>query len=86
MTYTFEDLSAIESSDVAFFYINYPVYTGSCVEAGFAFANGKPIILVFELKGSIDSLLLGVSKKVFTDLGTAMRWFKKSKSIREVIK
>lgn len=74
--FTGEDLKGIAQSDVAFFYINYHCYTGSCVEAGYAHALGKEVILVFEYKGHVDAMLLGVCRKVFTDLDTALEWFK----------
>lgn len=79
-----DDLRAIEDSDVVFFLINYPVFTGACVEAGYAYALGKPIVLVYDLKGYIDPLLLAVSRKIFTDFNTALEWFKRSKNIKKV--
>jgi len=84
MNYAKIDLDAIKDSDIVFFYINDHVYSGACVEAGYASALGKPIILVFNLKGYIDPLLLGVSHKVFTDLDSAIEWFKKSTHIKQV--
>lgn len=84
MDFAKEDLEAIKNSDVIFLYINYRVYTGACVEAGYAYALGKPVVLVFCLKGYIDPLLLGVSRKVFTDIESAMEWFHKSENIKQV--
>lgn len=84
MDFSKNDLSQIENSDVVFFYINYHVYTGACVEAGYAYAREVPIVLVFALKGYIDPLLLGVSRKVFTDLESGIEWFKKSQNIKKV--
>lgn len=75
-SFTKEDLEVIKNSDIVFFCINYPIYTGACVEAGYAHALGKEIILVFLLKGYTDPLLLGISRKVFTDFDIALKWFK----------
>jgi len=86
VSFTQKDLQAVKETDVLFIYINYKIYTGSCIEAGFAFARGIPIILVFELKGYIDPLLLGISRKVFTDLDSAIDWFKKSTYVKKVRK
>lgn len=79
-----DDFWAIRDSDIVFLLINYPVFTGACIEAGYAYALGKPIILVFELKGYIEPLLLGVSRKIFTDFNSALEWFKKSEHIKKV--
>jgi len=74
--YVKEDLEYVEQSDIIFMLLSYHVYTGACVEAGYAYALGKPVILVFAQKGYIDPLLLAVSRKVFTDLDSAIDWFK----------
>jgi len=84
MIFTKADLDAIKDSDVVVFYIAYHIYTGACLEAGYAHALGKPIVLIFTLKGYIDPLLLGVSRKVFTDLDLAIEWFKESTYIKRV--
>ena len=76
-TFVWQDLEAIKASDMVIFYIDYPRFTGACVEAGYAFALNKPIILVYTLRGRVDEMLLGVSKKVFTDLDSAIERFKK---------
>ncbi|MHC4748421.1 MAG: hypothetical protein ACYTFW_00970 [Planctomycetota bacterium] len=62
----------IDASDAVVIYINYERYTGSCVEAGYAYAKGKPVILIWKLRGRIDSMLIGVSKYVFNHLQTAI--------------
>jgi len=77
-TFTVWDLECIECSDIILFLINYPVYTGSCLEAGFAYAKGKPIYLVWNLKNErIDPMLLGVSYRVFLDLNSAIKYLKR---------
>lgn len=76
MDYTRDDLDAIKESDLVFFHINYHIYTGGCLEAGYAYALKKPIILVFNHAGYIDPMLLAVSRKVFTDIESAIKWFK----------
>lgn len=77
-TFTSGDLESIESSDIIVFLINYPFYTGACLEAGFAFAKNKPIYLIWKLKdGRMDSMLLGVSYAVFLDLDSAIKYLKR---------
>jgi len=71
-----EDLEAIKKSDMMIIYINYPIYTGVCVEAGYAFALGKEIWLIWDLKGRIEPFLLGISSKIFTDLNSATKRLK----------
>jgi len=76
MDFTREDLDAIKESDMVIFHLTYHIFTGACVEAGYAYALKKPIILIFGQKGYIEPLLLAVSRKVFTDIDSAIEWLK----------
>ena len=67
-----QDLEAIRRSDLVIFHIGYRIFTGACVEAGYAYALGKPIILIFTLEGRVDPMLLGISQRVFTNLDSAI--------------
>ena len=71
-TFVSKDLAAIEGSDACLFLINYEVYSGACVEIGYAAALGKPIILVYLLRGRVDPMMIGVSRGVYTDLEPAI--------------
>lgn len=77
--FTLDDLKAIDKCDLVLFIINYPVHTGSCLEAGYAFAKGKPIIIIWLLKGKIPiaPMLLGVSYNVFTNLEAGLKYIKR---------
>ena len=72
--FTLDDLRAIERSDFVFFFINYKTFTGSCIEAGYAFASNKPIVLVFLLKGRVPPMFAAISLRVFTEFKDALDW------------
>jgi len=74
--YTLDDLDAIRNCDLVLFYINYEKCYGICVEGGFAYALEIPIISVFDFKGKLPELLLGISEYVFTDLNSAIDFMK----------
>jgi nucleoside 2-deoxyribosyltransferase len=72
MTYTQADLSAIDESDMVVAYLtNYPKYGGLAVEVGYAFAKGKPIILVSE-KDDTDGMIVALSKWLYLSLEGAI--------------
>jgi len=75
--FTIEDLNAIDECDLIVFYIDYPEHRGSCLEGGYAFAKGKPIITIWLHKGMAPSMLLGVSRRVSTSFEEAMKWIEK---------
>lgn len=77
-SFTLDDLNAIDECDLILFIINYPVYSCSCIEAGYAFARGKPIITIWLLKNKeqIPPLLLGLSYSVFTDVEAGLNYIR----------
>lgn len=77
-TFTIDDLKAVEEADMIVVYIGYPVYTGACIETGYAHALGRPIWLIWELrKGRMEPMLFGIAKKIFSDVDTAIERLKK---------
>jgi nucleoside 2-deoxyribosyltransferase len=71
--FTVQDLAYVDKADTVLIYISYPVYGGACVEAGYASAKGKPVILVWKLDDErVEPLLLGVSRGVYTSLDKAL--------------
>jgi len=76
-SFTTQDLKVVKESDIVFFVINYGYFEGSCVEAGYAFALGKPIFLVFLLKTKLPSMFVGISKRVFVDFDEALEYLER---------
>lgn len=77
--FTLEDLEAVDKCDLILFIINYPVYACSCLEAGYAFAKGKPIIVIWLLNEEIalPPMLVGVAYNVFTNLEAGLKYIKR---------
>lgn len=72
--FTLDDLEAIRKSKLVFFLINYRTHTGSCIEAGYAYASHKPIVTVWLLEGRIEPMFCGISLRLFTDFKKALDW------------
>lgn len=72
--FTLDDLEAIRKSNLVFFVLNYKYFTGSCIEAGYAFALKKPVVLVFLLQGRLPPMFAAISLRVFTDFKQALDW------------
>lgn len=67
-----KDLELIKNADACLFLIQYKVYSGACVEIGFASALGKPIIIVFKLEDRVDPMMIGCSTGFYTDIEPAI--------------
>lgn len=74
--YTVDDLDAIRDCDLVLFYLNYERCYGACVEGGFAYALEIPIISIFDFKGRLPELLVGVSEYIFTDLDRTIEFLR----------
>jgi len=83
-SFVLEDLKYVKEADLLIIYIGYPVYTGACLEAGFAYALGIPIITIWALeRGRIEPFLIGVAAKVFADVDSAIERLKGSSLMNE---
>ena len=67
-----EDLFAVDESDFVLAVVDYERHTGTAVELGFAHARNKPIYLVWLLDTPPDSMMVGISKKLFLSLDDAI--------------
>lgn len=76
--FTTDNLTAIDDCDVVLFYINYHRYGGGCVEAGYARAKGKPILLIFDVETErIEPELIAVANIVSTNFEETVKAFEK---------
>lgn len=71
-----DDLFAIANSELVFCVIDYPRYTGSAVEIGYARARGIPVVLVWAPGAGerIDMFVASCAEAVFTDVGAGLDW------------
>lgn len=74
--FTEDDLQAVNDSQLVFGVVDYPVYTGMALEWGYAAAMEIPTLLVWTLKGRVDSMMAGTSTWLFTDTETAFDFVK----------
>lgn len=73
--FTEDDLVHVGACDLLFAYIDYPVYTGTALEFGYARALNKTILYTCTLP-RIDSMMVGVADAAFTDLTTAIEFMR----------
>lgn len=72
--FTSADLNYVANCDMIIMNIIQEEHSGSLIEAGAAYAWEKPIILIWQVKGRLDSMLLGISKYVFNDEEAVMQF------------
>jgi len=71
------DLKAIDWCDLLFVYKQRtnPTACGLSAEMGYAYAKGKPIVLVDD-NDRIDSFLAGLSQRIYTNLDSAIEYLR----------
>lgn len=69
--FTNDDLAHVDRADFVFAFVDYPSYTGTALEFGYAHALGKPIYYATSLP-RVDSMMAAVASYVFTSLDAAV--------------